>query len=184
MNLTEAIEITEGLAATHPAAKWTPKEYTNKLKEWCKTITALDKSISTGFSIIGDFVDKKKNLEPGLFLIFTIFSGRRMVPKQWYQRGEDGKFLTNEEGQLIVREEMRPEYFEERRALLFDYDGSRVQLEHFAWLPRNRWAKELWFPIENWLEIQPNIETKIDFWKKKLRSAPTLWSKRNKGWKP
>ena len=164
MKLTEAIKIIETQAANHPAAKWTPKEPITKLKEWCKTITALDKSLSTGYSLVGEFQDKKKDLEPGLFLIFTVFSGQRMIPKQMYQRGKDGKFLTNEEGQPITKEEHRPEYFEERRALLFDFDGGRTKLEHFTWLPRNRWAKELWFPVENWLEIQPNIEAKIEFW--------------------
>jgi hypothetical protein len=169
MKLIEAIEIVEDLAVNHPAAEWTPKERTTKLKEWCKTITALDKSVSTGYSLVGEFQEKNKDLEPGLFLIFTIFSGQRMIPKQMYQRGSHGKFLTDEEGQLIVREEIRPEYFEERRALLFDFDGSRVKLEHFTWLPRKRWAKELWFPVENWLEIQPNIEAKIHFWQEEVR---------------
>jgi len=168
MKLTEAIEIVEAQAVNHSAAKWTPKERTTKLKEWCKTITALDKSKTTGYSLVGEFWDKKKDLEPGLFLIFTLFSGQRMIPKQMYQRGKDGKFITDEEGQLITKEEIRPEYFEERRGLLFDFDGSRAKLEHFTWLPRNRWAKELWFPVENWLEIQPNIEAKIEFWEKEV----------------
>jgi len=172
MKLSEAIEIVESQAASHRAAACAPKESISKLKEWVKTITALDKSLFTGYSLVGEFWDKKKNLEPGLFLIFTVFSGHRTVPKQIYQRCKDGIFLTDEEGKLIAKEEKRPEYFEERRALLFDFDGSRAKLEHFAWLPRNRWAKQLWFPVENWLEIQPNIENKIDFWQAevKLRS--------------
>jgi len=168
MKLTEAIEIVESQAATHPAAEFAPKEPVTKLKEWVKTITALDKSISTGYSLVGEFWDKKKDLEPGLFLIFTLFSGQRLVPKRVYQRGSFGQVLTNEEGKLITKEENRPEYFEERRALLFDFDGSRAKLEHFTWLPRNRWAKQLWFPVENWLEIQPNIETKIKFWEAEI----------------
>jgi len=168
MKLSEAIEIVESQAANHPAAKWTPKERTTKLKEWTKTITALDKSLSTGYSLVGEFCDKKKKLEPGLFLTFTILSGQRAIPKQIYQRGSDSKLLRDEKGQLITKEEMCPEYFEERRALLFDFDGSQVKLEHFTWLPRNRWAQQLWFPVENWLEIQPNIEAKIEFWQKEV----------------
>jgi hypothetical protein len=31
-------------------------------------------------------------------------------------------------------------------------------------LPRKNWAKQLWWPIERWLEIQPNIQNKIEFW--------------------
>ena len=168
MKLTEAIEIVEGQATTHPAAKWAPKERTTKLKEWTKTITTLDKSLSTGYSLVGEFCDKKEELEPGLFLVFTIFSGQRVIPKQIYQRGSDGNFLTDEKGQLITKEKMHPEYFEERRALLFDFDGSQIKLEHFTWLPRHRWAQQLWFPVENWLEIQPNIEAKIEFWQKEV----------------
>ena len=169
MKLTEAIETVESQAATHGAAKFAPKESVTKLKEWVKTITALNKSISTGYSLVGDFCDKKKDLEPGLFLIFTLFSGHRTVPKQIFQRDSDCKFLTDKEGNLITKEEKRPEYFEERRALLFDFDGDRAKLEHFTWLPRNRWAKELWFPVENWLEIQPNLETKIKFWEAEVK---------------
>ena len=165
MKLTEAIEIIESQVATHGAAKFAPKEPVTKLKEWVKTITALDKSVSTGYSLVGELWDKKKDLEPGLFLIFTLFSGQRIVPKQIYQRDNDGKLLMDEKGKFIVKEENRPEYFEERRALLFDFDGSRAKLEHFTWLPSKRWAKQLWFPVENWLEIQPNIEAKIKFWK-------------------
>lgn len=164
MKLPEAIEIVESQAATHSAAKFAPKEPVTKLKEWVKTITALNKSISTGYSLVGDFWDKREDLEPGLFLIFTLFSGQRSVPKQIYQRDKSGKLLMDEEGKFITKEETRPEYFEERRALLFDFDGNRAKLEHFTWLPRNRWAKQLWFPVENWLEIQPNIEAKIKFW--------------------
>jgi hypothetical protein len=164
MKLAEAIETVESQAANHPASTWAPKESVTKRKEWVKTITALDKSISTGYSLVGEFWDKKKNLEPGLFLIFTLFGGQRIVLKQMFQRDSEGKFLINEEGNVVTKKEKRPEYFEERRALLFDFDGNQAKLEHFTWLPRNRWAKKLWPLVENWLEIQPNIETKIDFW--------------------
>ncbi len=167
MKLTEAIEVIE--AVKHPAAAWTPKEPFTKLKEWVKTITALEKSLSTGYSLIGEFWDKDKNLEPGLFLIFTLFSGQRTVQKLAYQRGSNGAILTDEEGRFITKEESCPEYFEERRGLLFDFDGNQANLQHFAWLPRNRWAKKLWFPVENWLEIQPNIQNKIKFWEAEVK---------------
>ena len=164
MKLTEAIEIVESQAAKHPAAKSAPKEPVTKLKEWAKTITALDKSISTGYSLVGEFWDKKKELEPGLFLIFTLFSGRRIVPKLIPKLDKDYKPLKDDSGNAISEIADCTEYFEDRRALLFDFDGSQAKLEHFTWLPRNRWARQLWFPIENWLEIQPNIEAKIKFW--------------------
>jgi hypothetical protein len=168
MKLAEAIEIIESQAANHRAAAYAPKEPVTKLKEWTKTITALDKSVSTGYSLVGEFCEKSKDLEPGLFLIFTLFSGQRTENKQVFDRGIDGEFLTDEEGNLIRKEKIFPEYFEERRALLFDFDGSQAKLEHFAWLPRNRWAKKLWSPVEDWLEIQPNIQNKIEFWEREV----------------
>jgi len=165
MKLAEAIEHIEFQASKHPAAASAPTEPgVTKLKEWCKTITALDKSISTGYSLVGDFLDKKKDIEPGLFLIFTLFSGRRIVPKSIPKLDKDYKPLKDDSGNIIFEIADCTEYFEERRALLFDFDGDRAKLEHFTWLPRRNWAKELWFPVENWLEIQPNIEAKIKFW--------------------
>ena len=172
MKLTEAIEIIESQAATHSAAKFAPKEPVTKLKEWVKTITALDKSISTGYSLVGEFWDKKKELEPGLFLIFTLFSGRRIVPKSIPKLDKHYKPLKDDSGNAIFEVADCTECFEDRRGLLFDFDGNRTKLEHFTWLPRRNWARELWFPVENWLEQQPNIEAKIDFWEPevKLRS--------------
>lgn len=164
MKLPEAIAIIEAQAVTHSAAAWTPTEPgVTKRKEWCKTIVALDKSIRNGYSLVGDFWDKRKELEPGLFLIFTVFSGQRIVEKLTPKR-EGLRRLRDDSGNIIFELADCTEYFEERRALLFDFDGDRAKLEHFTWLPRRNWAKELWFPVENWLEIQPNIETKIKFW--------------------
>jgi len=168
MKLSEAIEIIQEQAKNHPAIASAPEKAT-KTKEWCKTITGLDKSLSTGYSLVGEFWGQKKDLEPGLFLIFTLFSGRRTVPKQVPQLDKDYQFLRDENGEIIYKIDDCYEYFEERRALLFDFDGNRVKLEHFAWLPRNRWARELWFPVENWLEVQPNIEVKIDFWEREVK---------------
>ena len=165
MKLKEAIEIVENQAATHSSAKFAPKEPVTKFKEWVKTITALDKSISTGYSLVGEFWDKKKDLEPGLFLIFTLFSGRRIVPKSIPKLDKDYTPLKDDSGNAIFEISDCTEYFEDRRALLFDFDGNRAKLEHFTWLPRRNWARELWFPVTNWLEIQPNnIEAKIKFW--------------------
>jgi hypothetical protein len=165
MKLAEAIKTIEAQAANHPAARSAPKEPgVTKLKEWCKTITALDKAISTGYSLVGNFWDKKKDLEPGLHLIFTIFSGRRLIQKALPKIDADRNPVVDEKGLFTFELTNCIEPFEERRALLFDFDGESVKLEHFTWLPRRNWAKELWFPVENWLEIQPNIETKIKFW--------------------
>ena len=159
MKLTEAIDEIEFQASRHPsAAAFAPTEPgVTKLKEWCKTITALDKSVSTGYSLVGEFWDKGKDLEPGLFLIFTLFNGRRIVPKSIPK-------FDNDSGNIVFEISDCTEYFEERRALLFDFDGEHAKLEYFTWLPRRNWAKNLWFPVENWLEVQPNIENKIKFW--------------------
>lgn len=165
MKLPEAIELIEAQALTHRAAACAPKESSvTKLKEWCKTITSLDKSISTGYSLVGDFWDKKKDLEPGLFLIFTIFSGRRIVPKSVPKVDVYHKPIVDENGLFTFEIQDCIEYFEDRRAFLFDFDGSAVNLIHFTWLPRRNWARDLWKPVEAWLENQPNLETKIKFW--------------------
>jgi hypothetical protein len=169
MKLSEAIEIVEHQATDHRVAAWAPKEPITKHKEWVKTITALNKSISTGYSLVGEFWDKNKDLEPGLFLIFTLFIGRRILKKQVPQLDGSYQFLKNENDEIIYKTKDCYEYFEERRALLFDFDGNRAKLEHFAWLPRKSWAKQLWFPVENWLEIQPNIQTKIKFWEAEIK---------------
>jgi hypothetical protein len=59
-------------------------------------------------------------------------------------------------------------YFEEARAALFDFDGKQLQLEYVRWdLPRKNWAKQLWWPIEQWLEVQPHIQNKIEFWERR-----------------
>lgn len=165
MKLPEAIEIIETQAVNHPAAACAPKEQgVTKLKEWCKTITALDKSISTGYSLVGNFRDKREELEPGLFLIFTIFSGRRIVPKFIPKLDTNYKPLVDDSGLIAFEIQDCTEYFEKRRALLFDFDGSRAGLTHFTWLPRRNWARDLWKPVEAWLENQPGIDTKIKFW--------------------
>ena len=165
MKLIEAIKIIEAQASKHPRAAFAPTEPgVTKRKEWCKTITALDKSVKTGYSLVGDFWDNRKELEPGLFLIFTVFSGVRIIQKSMPKRGEGLAVLRDNSRNIIFEVADCTEYFEERRALLFDFDGERAKLEHFTWLPRRNWAKELWFPVENWLEIQPSLENKIKFW--------------------
>ena len=172
MKLSEAIEVIEAQAAMHPAAASAPKEpHTYKRKEWCKTISTLDKSYSDGYSLVGDFIDKKKELEPGLFLIFTLFAGQRIL-QELAPKWVNGKKLLDEDKNIIFHEVDRLCPFEERRGLLFDFDGTRATLQYFTWLPPRRWAIELWKPIETWLELQPNIETKIEFWEAevKLRS--------------
>ncbi|MEG3899779.1 MULTISPECIES: hypothetical protein [unclassified Microcoleus] len=174
MKLPEAIEIVEAQAASHPAAKFAPCEPTeraiHKRKEWCKSITALDKTHSTGYSLVGDFLKKKEELEPNLFLLFTIFAGNRITkvsePKWEYKDSMLVRkvYPKDNEGNIVFHDVDRLTTFEERRALLFDYDGERATLQHFTWLPSRSWARDLWKPVETWLENQPNIATKIEFW--------------------
>lgn len=170
MKLTEAIETIEAQAAEHPAATSAPTGlHLRKDKEWVKTITALDKSTPDGYSLVGDFWKKSQDLEPGLFLIFTVIAGSRAVkvscPK-YEKRGRN--LVADEEGNVVFEEVDALEPFVERRGLLFDFDGENLTLLHFTWLPPRRWALELWEPIEAWLERQPNIETKIQFWEKEV----------------
>ena len=175
MKTSQAIEIVEAQAIARYAGG-TPAERgsMSKIKEWCKSVTALDKSISTGYSLVGNFCDKKEELEPGLFLVFTLFSGRRTEVKTFFKRNEETlEPLKDENGHFIRETKEIMSYFEEARAALFDFDGKQLQLEYCAWdLPRKNWAKQLWWPIEQWLEVQPNIPNKIDFWERevKLRS--------------
>src|SRR5688500_4819909 len=159
MKLAEAIEIIETQAANHPAAEEAPKDpHTIKRKERCKTITTLDKSVSTGYSLVGNFVEKKQDLEPGLFLLFTTFAGNRVIQllePAWEEKGKN--LIVDSDGNVVFQNVDRLTTFEKDRALLFDFDGKTLSLQYFAWLPRQKWAKNLWKPIEIWLETQPSI---------------------------
>lgn len=170
MKLSEATEIIETQAANHPAAACAPTGvYLRKDKEWVKSITALNKDISDGYSLIGDFWKKTKDLEPGLFLIFTVITGSR-IAKENQPKREAGtrNLLADEDGNIVFHEVDILEPFVERRGLLFDFDGQDLTLLFFTWLPSRQWARELWKPVEVWLEKQPNIEAKIKFWEKEV----------------
>lgn|GEM_PF-6642655 len=166
MKLSEAIKIIETQAANHPAAASAPTGlYLRKDKEWIKSITALNKNTSDGYSLIGDFWKKTKDLEPGLFLIFTVIAGSRIVKESQPKRETGTKnLLADEEGNIVFHEVDTLETFVERRGLLFDFDGQDLTLLFFTWLPSRQWARELWKPVEVWLEKQPNLRTKIEFW--------------------
>jgi hypothetical protein len=170
MKTSEAIEIIEAQAVARYAGDTPAERGMSKIKEWCKSVTGLDKSISTGYSLVGNFCDKKEELEPGLFLLFTLFSGRRAEVKGFFKRNEETLEPLKDENGLFIRETKEiMTYFEEARAILFDFDGKHSQLEYCAWdLPRKNWAKQLWWSIEQWLEIQPNIPNKIDFWEREV----------------
>ena len=170
MKLSEAIEIVEAQAVARYAGGTPAERGMNKIKEWCKSVAALDKSVSTGYSLVGNFCDKKEELEPGLFLVFTLFSGRRAEVKSFFKRNEESlEPLKDENGHFIRETKEIMVYFEEARALLFDFDSKQPQLEYCAWdLPRKNWAKQLWWPIEQWLEIQPNVPNKIEFWEREV----------------
>jgi len=71
MKLSEAIEIIQEQAKSHPAIASAP-ESAIKTKEWCKTITGLDKSLSTGYSLVGEFWDKKKRFRAGTVFDFYL----------------------------------------------------------------------------------------------------------------
>lgn len=149
MKLPEAIEIIEAQAADHPAARSAPSAPTeraiHKRKEWWKNLTELDKNHSTGYSLVGDFLKKNEELEPSLFLLITIFAGNRIVKKsepKWDARGKN--LAVDDAGNIIFHEVERLTTFEERRALLFDFDGERITLQYFTWLPSRSWARELW----------------------------------------
>ena len=170
MKTSEAIEIVEAQAVARYAGGTPAERGMSKIKEWCKSVTALDKSISTGYSLVGNFCDKIEELEPGLFLVWTLFSGRRPEVKSYFKRNEKTlEPLRDEKGGFIRETKEIMAYFEEPRALFFDFDGKQPQLEYCAWdLPRKNWAKKLWWPIEQWLEVQPNIPNKIDFWEREV----------------
>jgi hypothetical protein len=170
MKLSEAIEIIETQAANHPAAASAPTGfYLRKDREWIKSITALNKDTSDGYSLIGDFWKKTKDLEPGLFLIFTVIAGSRIVKESQPKRERGTRnLLADEEGNIVFHEVNTLEPFVERRGLLFDFDGQDLTLLFFTWLPSRQWARELWKPVEVWLEKQPNIEAKIKFWEKEV----------------
>ncbi|TAG60281.1 MAG: hypothetical protein EAZ28_07835 [Oscillatoriales cyanobacterium] len=131
--------------------------------QWLKSITAIDKSQAGGFSLIGEFATKKQKLEPGLFFLYSRFLCRKNEKKRTFTY--DGKkILTDEEGVPILKEiEQATTYFDSR-AILFDFDGENLEITNYIWLPTYQWAEKLWQPVEYWIDCQPRMEAKIDYW--------------------
>jgi len=140
-------------------------------KQWIKSIQKIDKSISTGYSLVGDFISESEELEPGLYLLYQQFNRSWIVEKsfvKWEGVGSRNRRMVEDENGNIVFEKRKVEEFNiVRRGILFDFSGQRVNLIYCRFLPE-KWAKRLWKPIENWLEQQPFIEAKIEFWEKEV----------------
>ena len=136
-------------------------------KQWVKSIEGIDKSINTGYSLIGEFVAESEELKPGLYLVYQEFARSFLVRKsfvKWEKNGILGhrKMAEDENGNIVFEMREVEESNTVRRGILFDF-SDRASLIYCRFLPQ-RWAKRLWKPIETWLEEQPNIEAKIEFW--------------------
>lgn len=140
-------------------------------KQWIKSIEGIDKSVSTGYSLIGDFIAESEELNPGLYFIYQEFNRCYVTKKsfvKWETTGllRQRKMAEDVDGNVIFEMREVEETDTVRRGILFDF-SDRVSLIYCRFLPQ-RWAKCLWKPIENWLEQQPNIEAKIEFWEKEV----------------
>ena len=138
-------------------------------KQWIKSVQGLDKSVSTGYSLIGDFVSESQQLEAGLYLIYQQFDRSFIVEKglvRWDGIGREKRMATDADGNIIFEKRKVEEVNTVRRGILFDF-SDRISLVYCRFLPQN-WAKRLWKPIETWLEQQPFIEAKIEFWEKEV----------------
>lgn len=138
-------------------------------KQWIKSVQGLDKSVSTGYSLVGDFVAESQQLEAGLYLIYQQFDRSFIVEKscvKWYGIGRQKKMAEDADGNIIFEMRKVEEVNTVRRGILFDFSDS-ASLVYCRFLPQN-WAKRLWKPIETWLEQQPFIEAKIEFWEKEV----------------
>lgn len=68
MKPSEAITIIEAQAKIAPPEAWTlTGGHFHKDKEWVKSIRCLNKTVSHGYSLVGDFWKTSQELEPGLF---------------------------------------------------------------------------------------------------------------------
>ncbi|MCC3473966.1 MULTISPECIES: hypothetical protein [unclassified Microcoleus] len=133
-------------------------------KQWIKSIKEIDKSVSTGYSLVGTFISESEELEPGLYLIFQEIDRRFFLKKTFVKWDRSKKRMCEDENGNIIFEARTVEEIETaRRAILFDFSGTSAELLHCTFLPQ-KWAKKLWEPITEWLESQPNLETKVKFW--------------------
>ena len=134
-------------------------------KQWVKSIQGLDKSVSTGYSLVGEFVAESEQLEAGLYLVYQEFARSFVLEKscvKWEGIGSQRRMANDDTGNVIFEMRKVEETNTVRRGILFDF-SNEVSLIYCRFLPQ-KWAKRLWKPIEAWLEQQPHIETKIEFW--------------------
>jgi hypothetical protein len=138
-------------------------------KQWIKSIEKIDKSISTGYSLVGNFVAEDEELEPGLYLVYQelirSYATEKVFPK-WEEKNGNRKIARDENSNIVFEKCTVKEIRTIRRGILFDF-SAQASLVYCSFLPE-RWAKSLWKPIENWLEQQPNIEEKIEFWRQEV----------------
>ena len=140
-------------------------------KHWVKSITSIDKSVSTGYSLVGEFIAESEELEPGLYLIYQEFN-RLYIKEESFVKWEtcgvlrQKKMVEDENGNIVFEIREVEECDTVRRGILFDF-SDRPSLIYCRFLPQ-KWAKHLWKPIEAWLEQQPNIKAKIEFWEKEV----------------
>ena len=134
-------------------------------KQWIKSVQGLDKSVSTGYSLVGEFVAESEQLEAGLYFVYQEFVRSFILEKscaKWEGVGSQRRLANDDGGNIIFEMRKVEETDTVRRGILFDF-SDRVSLIYCRFLPQ-KWAKRLWRPIEAWLEQQPNIEAKIEFW--------------------
>jgi len=140
-------------------------------KQWVKSIEGIDKSVNTGYSLIGDFVAESEEIMPGLYLVYQEFTRSFLIKKsfvKWETTGllRQRRMVEDENGNIIFEIREVEECDTVRRGILVDI-SDRASLLYCRFLPQ-KWAKRLWKPIEAWLEQQPNIEAKIEFWEKEV----------------
>jgi len=138
-------------------------------KHWIKSIEGIDKSISNGYSLVGNFIAESEQLEVGLYLIYQEFTRSYVVEKsfvKWDGIGKQRRMVEDENGVVFEKRKVE-EISTVRRGILFDV-SDQVSLVYCQFLPE-KWAKRLWKPIEAWLEQQPNIEAKIIYWQAEVK---------------
>jgi hypothetical protein len=135
-------------------------------KQWIKSIKEIDKSVSTGYSLVGEFISESEELEPGLYLIYQQLNRSWIVEEsfvKWYRDSSlKRKILKDEDGNIVSEKQELEKSKIIRRGILFDF-SDQISLIYCRFLPE-KWAKHLWKPIEAWIEQQPHIEAKIKFW--------------------
>jgi len=136
-------------------------------KQWVKSIEQIDKSVNTGYSLIGDFVAESEEIKPGLYLVYQEFARSFLVTEsfvKWENTGiwRQKKMVEDENGNIVFEMREVEKTDTVRRGILFDVSDG-VSLIYCRFLPQ-KWARRLWKPIEAWLEQQPNIGAKIEFW--------------------